>query len=42
MTYTLIIDGAPLSPSPVGIAAHILAAALASGRHVSVLAHRAR
>jgi len=42
MTYTLILDGVPLSPSPVNIAAPILAAAIASGRHVSVLAYRAR
>ena len=36
--YTLILDGVPLSPSPVTIAAPIMAAAIATGRHISVLA----
>jgi hypothetical protein len=42
MTYTLIIDGAPLSPTSLLQADAIWQAALVTGRRVSLIAKRER
>lgn len=42
MTYTIILDGVPLSPVGIDQAAPVFAAAMATGRRIAVLAHRER